>query len=207
MRIRPQEFFYIANLLSISRVILVLPVGYFIKINTPSGNIWLIGLTLVAIATDFLDGYLSRRLNQVTDLGKILDPIADKIAMAAVMILLIYYRGFPYQVVLLLLYRDVMILLVGAFTLSKTESPVMANFLGKLNTTLVSFAIVLYMLNFTGEFFRIILYLSYVSIIVSGASYFTVGEQLLFPRPPGKYFFRLGMAALTLAVLYLIFFS
>lgn len=205
MKVQTREFFYIANLLSISRVILVLPVGYFIKINTPPGNIWLLGLTLVAIATDFLDGYLSRRLNQVTDLGKILDPIADKIAMAAVMILLIYYRGFPYQVVLLLLYRDAMILLIGAFTLSKTESPVMANFLGKLNTTLVSFAIVLYMLNITGEFFRIILYLSYASIIISGASYFSVGERLLFPRPPGKYYFRLGLGILTLTMLYLIF--
>ncbi|MBD3225464.1 MAG: hypothetical protein GF313_12085, partial [Caldithrix sp.] len=82
MDFRPKELFYLPNLLSLSRILLIIPIAYLIKINTIMGNQILILLALLIIATDYLDGYFSRKMDLVTEMGKLLDPIADKVAMA-----------------------------------------------------------------------------------------------------------------------------
>ena len=65
----------ISNFLSASRIFLVLPMGYCLVTEFPFHRMWTIGIIAIAVATDFLDGFFARRLHQVTDFGKIIDPV------------------------------------------------------------------------------------------------------------------------------------
>jgi CDP-diacylglycerol--glycerol-3-phosphate 3-phosphatidyltransferase len=67
---------------------------------------WTVGLFLAIAATDWLDGYLARRLDQVTDLGKILDPLVDKLLVMAPLLLLLEVRRIPAWGVFLILARE-----------------------------------------------------------------------------------------------------
>jgi len=204
MKIKLKEFFYLSNLLSISRMILGYPLFYLIKLNTETGNYWLMGLALFAALTDVLDGYFSRKFNQVTDLGKVLDPLADKVAMAFIAIGLILYRGYPLPLVALLLYRDIFIIVIGLIGLAKSEKPVMANFWGKLNTVVVSISGLLLIFNYTGIVYQIAVIAGYFTILISGVSYLIVGEKLLFEKGWGRFFFRMVISLVTAAFFYLI---
>ena len=138
MQIKLKQFLYVSNLLSLFRLFLILPIAYYIRFDTSFAHNLVIFLALIAASTDFLDGYFSRKLNQVTDLGKILDPLADKIDLGIGLILLVIYRDFPLPVAVYLIYRDILIVILGGISAKKLGHPTPANFWGKLNTTVVS---------------------------------------------------------------------
>ena len=202
MKVRFKEFFYISNQLSLLRIVLAVPIWILLKEDSVVGNQWLMALTIIGVATDYFDGYFSRKLNQVTDLGKLLDPLADKIAMAIILIGLIIYRDFPIELTVLLLYRDLLIMVVGFIALRRSGTPVMANFLGKLNTSIIALAAVLYIFNIKNVFFDVVLYCSYAILLVSGISYLKIGEALLFTGRKERLAFRTGIMLLTIVVIY-----
>jgi phosphatidylglycerophosphate synthase len=113
MRIALREFFYVSNLLSLSRILLIPPIWLCIQLQTRTGDLALLGLIGLAIVTDVLDGYLARRLDQQTELGRVLDPLTDKIALIVLLAAGVIFRGFPKMLVLLLFYRDIVILVFG----------------------------------------------------------------------------------------------
>lgn len=123
--------------------------GY--KMNYLMIIFWLV--FLVASLTDFLDGYLARKNNQVTDLGKFLDPIADKMLINSLMIFLcinfISIGGeakFPWFCVVLMVIRDLVV--DGLRFMAATKNVVLAaNYWGKAKTVLQMVAISLVMLN------------------------------------------------------------
>lgn len=109
---------------------------------------------VIASATDFLDGYLARKNNQVTDLGKFLDPIADKMLVNGVLIFLMIgfpsiqgtHIKFPFFCVVIMIIRDLVI--DGFRQLAASKNVVVsANKLGKLKTVLQMIAISIIFLN------------------------------------------------------------
>ena len=76
------------NLLSIFRIALVPVLVYFLTYSDPSSSAWAASIFILGSVTDYLDGYLARRNQSVSDLGKILDPIADKVFVVAALIML-----------------------------------------------------------------------------------------------------------------------
>ncbi len=179
MKIRFKEFFYLSNLLSLSRIILLIPFIYLVRLDSLIAHYFFIFISAIIIITDALDGYIARKMNQVTDLGIVLDPIADKIAMAIGMIVLIIYRDFPISLVVFLLYRDLMILLVGWLAMKKSNKPEMANIYGKLNTCVLAFTAFLSIIKIQNIVFDVFVYLSYGMILLSGLSYAIVGQKKL----------------------------
>jgi CDP-diacylglycerol--glycerol-3-phosphate 3-phosphatidyltransferase len=99
------------NLVTLSRLALV-PVALLLM--SADQRIWAAVVVAAAFATDGLDGYLARRLKRVTELGKILDPLADKVAVAAVLIYLTAAREFPAWALAVIVARDVGIAAGGA---------------------------------------------------------------------------------------------
>ena len=75
------------------------------------------------MATDWVDGYVARRTGQVSELGKVLDPVADRLAIAAGLIALVVRGVFPLWAALLILVRDVAVLVAGAALLCATGHP------------------------------------------------------------------------------------
>ncbi len=179
MKIEKKEFFYLSNLLSISRLFFMIPIIYFIRQNTPQANVWVIVLAVIGASTDFLDGYVSRKRHQVTDLGKILDPLADKICLGLGLIILVIYRGFPVPLAVFLVYRDLMIIVMGALIFRKLGYPTPANFWGKLNTTVIAFTGILFLIRIPDVFLNIFIVLSYFTILASGVVYAKLGQDIL----------------------------
>jgi phosphatidylglycerophosphate synthase len=82
-----RQIFWPANLLSLARVALALPLGYCLSLRTPEGTIAAVVILVAAGVTDFLDGYLARRSGRISSLGAALDPVADKVFVAALVLL------------------------------------------------------------------------------------------------------------------------
>ena len=87
MKYSSKEIFTISNGISFLRFLLVIPL-WFLLDNYQSQSVRYITFALCVFAalTDVLDGYLARKLNQVTEVGKIIDPLADKAAMAVIVV-------------------------------------------------------------------------------------------------------------------------
>ena len=126
----------IANLLSFSRVILSVPLWYsLLEINKDSSassiNYFLILCLIIAI-TDLLDGYAARYFNSVTDLGKFLDPIADKIcALVLILFLSIRFGWYYLSLLILVLIRDLIISVVSVYFARTKGKYLQANIFGK----------------------------------------------------------------------------
>src|SRR6266568_2305246 len=90
-----RQIWTLSNFLSFLRVILVLPIATLVGSEIPERRFIAAGLTLLAIATDYFDGILARKLDQVTDLGKVIDPVADKLAIGIVGLMLALHGRMP----------------------------------------------------------------------------------------------------------------
>lgn len=99
-------------------------------------NDWLaLGIFLIAAATDLLDGYLARRLGQITTIGTLLDPIADKLLISAALIALVQVHAVPGWLVILLISREFAV--SGLRSIAAAEGyTIKASDLGKTKTTL-----------------------------------------------------------------------
>ena len=135
------------NILSVSRILLTVPLVYFLSRNTPADNWIAFCIALVVIASDYLDGRLARRRGQITDLGKKLDPLADKILTVSVVVYFAFFRGnMPVWFAVLLLGRDALILLGGSILVLKRIG-VQAEPPGKYTTAAVALTLLCFVLN------------------------------------------------------------
>ena len=127
-------FIFIPNLLTIVRIALVYP----ILNNIYLGNFEIsIIYFVVASVTDGLDGFIARKMNWQTDLGTLLDPVADKILLSGSIFILWLNQYIPFYIFVIFFSRDVAILLGAAIRMTIIESDTPTpNFLGKLTTTL-----------------------------------------------------------------------
>ena len=127
-----KEIFYISNLISIVRIILLIPVCYLLITNFESKNTLIIILVLCMYFSDLLDGYLARKLNQVSELGKIIDPLADKISVIVISLILLYLGKIPLWFVVIVVLRDLVILGFGMYLDKKKDIRLMSNNPGKI---------------------------------------------------------------------------
>lgn len=128
---KAKDLITIPNILTYIRIILIVPfVCYFLKENYIPAVIC-IG---VSGLTDCFDGMIARKFNQVTSLGKILDPIADKFTLLAVVICMVIYVPIVLPVLVVLLLKDVLMLLGGMDLINKGITPPAAKWYGKVGT-------------------------------------------------------------------------
>ena len=119
---------------------------------------------IVAAITDALDGFLARKMNWQTDLGAILDPIADKLLLSGTIFILWLTEFIPFYIFIIFIGRDVVILLGAAvqMTLNELDTP-MPNLLGKLTTSL---QIIYISVVFLKEIFNLEFAISILDIII-----------------------------------------
>jgi cardiolipin synthase len=120
------------NLLSLVRILLI-PV--FVLLILGDGT-EAAGLALLAavVATDWVDGYIARHTGQVSNVGKILDPVADRLALIAALVALVVRDAFPLWAAVLVIARDVLILLAGVVLLFRYRIRLDVRWVGKAGT-------------------------------------------------------------------------
>ena len=122
----------IPNILSAARIAAI-PLFCWLAANERT-RLWGILLFAVVVSTDWVDGYVARRTGQVTELGRILDPVADRLAIAAGLLTFAISGVFPFWAALLILVRDVAVLLGGAALLWGRDLRVDVRGVGKIAT-------------------------------------------------------------------------
>ena len=120
------------NVISFLRIALI-PVFVALILDRDTTRAGLV-LFVIVVATDWVDGALARATGQVSDLGKVLDPVADRLAIAAGLIALVIVDAFPLWAALLILIRDVAVLIAGLVLLSKRRTRIDVRYIGKVAT-------------------------------------------------------------------------
>ena len=138
-------------------------------------------LFAVASFTDFLDGYLARKNHLVTDFGKFMDPLADKLLVCSAMICMIEVDKLPAWVVIIIIGRE---FIISGFRLIAAENGIViaANYWGKFKTVSQMIMIILLMLDFGGIFAvltQIFIWLSVALTIISLLTYIMQNRKVL----------------------------
>ena len=163
-----------SNLLSLLRLLLVIPFWIlFDNINSGSNRIIIMSLCWFAALTDMLDGYLARKFNEVTEMGKIIDPLADKFVIGVVVLQLFLIGDVPNYYFWMILGRDALIFIGGIFVSRKLGRVLPSNMLGKI--TVISIGLVLFFIllqvDRSSIFFKVLYLLSILLIISSLIGY------------------------------------
>jgi len=193
---RLRIIFTLPNLLTLFRIF-VTPLFFILFFYFPTKVFSLLASLLFALAslTDFLDGYIARRWNLETSLGKFLDPLADKLLVAVALIMLIPLDRVPSWMVAVIIGRE--ILVTGLRVVAVTEGLVIsASRLGKYKTVLQILSVISllihyeYQLNIQSSYFLInfhemgmgLLWLAMFVTVWSGIDYFRKFFKQVFYR-------------------------
>lgn len=142
---------------------------------------------LVASTSDFLDGYLARKNNMVTDFGKVMDAIADKLLVNGLLIILAYERVISVVIPVVIISRDIVVDSCKMIS-GNNGKVVAASILGKLKTICMMCGITLTLFyNLPFELIglplaEIFLVLAVILSVVSGCQYFYNVKDILFPK-------------------------
>lgn len=131
----------VPNLLSAIRILLI-PVFVVLLLRDDRVS-EMVGLLLLGavVATDWVDGYVARHTGQVSNVGKLLDPVADRLAIAAALVTLAIRDAIPWWAAGLVIVRDLLILSVGALVLVRARVRIDVRWIGKLATFALMWAI------------------------------------------------------------------
>ncbi len=163
------------NVLSISRILLV-PVLVVVLLTKGEGRELIgLGIFLLAAVTDFLDGYLARRRQQVTPLGQLLDPAADKILMSAALIALVELGLAPAWMVVVIVAREFGVSTLRAVAAAEGQV-IAASWSGKIKTVVQIVAVAALLLGPRlgplQDLAPLLLWLATLLAVYSGIDYF-----------------------------------
>lgn len=162
----------VPNLLTFARVVMIPLCLYFLDKDTPIMGFWATIVFTAAALTDMLDGYLARKLNVVSVLGKLLDPLADKLIVMATLVWMVPMGRVPAWVVIVLLGRDISV--TGLRSVAASEGVVIAaGEEGKAKTALQMIGIIALLLGYP-------YHLSYAGIDLGTVDLIHVGRALVY---------------------------
>ncbi|MBN9633494.1 MAG: CDP-alcohol phosphatidyltransferase family protein, partial [Actinobacteria bacterium] len=134
----------VPNALSFFRLALVPVFLWFVIVGEDA---LALGVLVVSSITDFLDGWLARKLDQVSRLGQLLDPAADRLYIFAALVGLAWREVIPWWLVAVIVARDVMLAVLGVILANHGFGPLPVHHLGKVATFCLFWALPLLMLG------------------------------------------------------------
>ncbi|MHB1660959.1 MAG: CDP-diacylglycerol--glycerol-3-phosphate 3-phosphatidyltransferase [bacterium] len=164
-----KQIYNIPNILTFSRILIIPVIFFLLFFKEEVYGIYASIFFLLAILTDFIDGYIARKKKLVTNLGIFLDPIADKLLVVTILIMLIPMERIPAWVVAIIIFREIFITGLRAIA-SEKGIVISAGKEGKWKTAFQMFGIfclLIYYKHFYINFGYIGLLLIFVSIIFS----------------------------------------
>jgi CDP-diacylglycerol--glycerol-3-phosphate 3-phosphatidyltransferase len=172
-----------ANVLTLVRISLI-PVLAALLLSTLSNSDLLAAIVFViASATDALDGYLARRRQQVTQFGKLMDPLADKLLITAALVSLVALDRLDAWVAMVIIAREFAVTGLRMLALEQGEV-VSASVWGKLKTlTQVAMVLALIWVDRPARWVDVLIYVTVAITVLSGVDYFYRLRKLLAPQP------------------------
>lgn len=177
------------NKLTIARMIIVPFLVIFLLTGWGGEANRYISLTLFVVAsvTDWFDGYLARKNNLVTNFGKFMDPLADKLLVAAALICFVEVDRIPAWIVLIIISRE---FIISGFRLVAAEGGkvIAAGYWGKIKTAVTMVTIIFMIPNFGGSFSgaswiapleQVLVYASLILTIISLIDYLVKNKEVL----------------------------
>lgn len=157
------------NKLTIFRVILIPFFVFFMLAPFFSGygNYIAVAIFIIASLTDLLDGKIARKYHLVTDFGKFMDPLADKLLVCAAMICLVECGQLPAWIVIVIISRE---FIISGFRLIASDNGIIiaASYWGKFKTTFQMLMIIVLILNIQMPFFEVLgIVLTYVALVLT----------------------------------------
>ena len=174
-----------ANKITMSRVVMIPVFLVFLLWGgapQPMGRYIAVAVFIAASLTDMLDGYIARSRNLITNFGKFLDPLADKLLVAAALISMVEMGLLPAVAVIIIISRE---FIITGFRLIAMESNIViaAGWWGKVKTTIQMVMIVVVLLWPEGMMYAVfgrpLILLALVLTIVSGADYIAKNIKVL----------------------------
>ncbi len=138
----PEELLYPSNVLTLSRLLLILPILRCLR--HPERRYRALAYIAVAMLTDVLDGPLARSRNEVSKLGKFLDPLADKVLLNVTAVTLSQTGRMPWWITGLILARDSGILITGLLVYRRHDHITPSLTIGKITTIALTTGLLLY---------------------------------------------------------------
>ena len=138
---------HLPNLLSVTRLVMLPVVLYLVTLPDAWAPWTAAGLMILSMAFDGLDGLLARRWNAITEFGKVIDPVADKVCIGAAAVMLVIYRDFPLWLTVAVLGRDALILAGGCLLRHRRRETPMSNSAGKAAAFVLGATLVVYTLR------------------------------------------------------------
>ena len=167
----------LSNSLTVLRIVAIPFILVLMQADTPRSGLWATGVFIAAFITDWLDGFIARKKNQVTRFGKMLDPLADKLLIGSALIMFISLDRVPVWMVILIISREIAVTWLRA-SLAGKGFIMAADRWGKNKTFFQALALIpliIYYPYFGVDFHRVGLVLLWIALALtvwSGLLYF-----------------------------------
>ena len=172
---RMEEFMNLPNKLTIFRILCIPVFVVLMLVNTiPYNNYIAVGVFIIASLTDMLDGKIARKYNLVTNFGKFMDPLADKLLVCSALIALVDFDKVAAWIVIIIIARE---FIISGFRLIAADNGVViaASYWGKFKTTFQMIMIILLILDlnypFSGVVNMVVTYIALILTVVSLIDY------------------------------------
>lgn len=136
-----KNFLTIPNIISFFRLILIpiFVITYF-KESITDHYLWSILIIITSGISDVVDGFIARKFNMISDIGKVLDPIADKLTQAVVLLCLVINHISILPMFVILFFKELITLFAAIYLLSNGTKPISSKWFGKLSTVVIFIA-------------------------------------------------------------------
>lgn len=133
------RFFTWSNMISFSRIFIAIPVVYLHYINDFQITNTMAILIFYGVISDYLDGYIARKTNTISEMGKMMDPVADKLCALILFIYTVWIGWIPLWFLLFAMARDISIMAGSYFIKKKYDKVAMAIMTGKISVNMLAF--------------------------------------------------------------------
>ena len=176
MEFMENRIFTLSNLISFLRLLMSIPMIFLIL---GGYRLEAIGLIFLASFSDFADGFIARKYNQISEFGKIIDPLADKVFIGAAIMVLFLTNQLPLWFLLVIICRDILILIGGLFVSIKLKKIIPSDMVGKISVLIIGLALLSITAGLSEDISLIFMILATGACLVSFGYYIIRGVRIL----------------------------
>lgn len=172
--------FTVSNFISFSRVIIAFPIIYSHYANNLMYNTEVIILILYGIISDYLDGLVARKTNTISEVGKIIDPISDKLCAGALFIYTVYLGWVPIWFLVFFIVRDALIIVGSSYIKIKYGKVAMSTMSGKISiNVIVAYWMMVFFFRESTGIHELLLWMSVTIMVISFLDYFNRYRKIM----------------------------